>query len=118
MLRLPERNWPVGEALHLRMSVERALDHDLAAVNAWPWSHLDDVVGRADSVLIVLDYNHGVPDIAQAFERGDHFHIVFGMQADAGFIQHIEHAHQARADLGGEADALRFAAGQACPNAG
>ena len=34
------------------------------------------------------------------------------MQADAGFVEHIEHARQAGADLAGEADALALAAGQ------
>ncbi len=34
------------------------------------------------------------------------------MQADGRLVQDVEHAHQAGADLGGQADALRLAAGQ------
>ena len=34
------------------------------------------------------------------------------MQANAGLVQHVHHARQARADLAGEPDALRLAARQ------
>ena len=34
------------------------------------------------------------------------------MEADGGFVEDVEDAAQARADLGGEADALAFAAGE------
>ena len=34
------------------------------------------------------------------------------MQADARFVENIQNAHQPAADLGGEADALRFSAGE------
>ena len=34
------------------------------------------------------------------------------MQADGGFVQHVEHPHQAGADLRGEPNALRLAAGE------
>ena len=39
------------------------------------------------------------------------------MQADAGFVEHIEHARQAAADLASQADALAFAAGQGAAGA-
>ena len=34
------------------------------------------------------------------------------MQADARLVENIKHSHQARTDLRGETDSLRFAAGQ------
>ena len=34
------------------------------------------------------------------------------MQADGGLVEDVEHAHQGRADLRGQADALRLAAGE------
>ena len=34
------------------------------------------------------------------------------MEADGGLVQHVEDAAEAGADLGGEADALAFAAGE------
>ena len=38
--------------------------------------------------------------------------VVALMQADAWLVQHVENAGQSRADLRGEPDALRFAAGE------
>jgi hypothetical protein len=38
--------------------------------------------------------------------------VVALVQADAGFVEHVEHAGEAGADLAGEADALALAAGQ------
>ena len=90
--------------------VERALHHDLAAVHAGPRAHLDDVVGGADRVLVVLDDDHGVADVAQALERRDHLDVVLRVQADARLVEHVEHAHQAGADLRRQPDALRLAA--------
>ena len=37
---------------------------------------------------------------------------VAAMQADRGFIQHVQRAHQPRAQRGGKLNALRFAAGK------
>ena len=34
------------------------------------------------------------------------------VQPDAGLVENIEHIHQLRSDLGGQADALRFASRQ------
>src|SRR5690606_33915043 len=56
--------------------------------------------------------NQGVADIAKTFECLDEPGIVTLVQADAGFIEDIEHPHQAGADLGGEADALGLATGE------
>ncbi len=58
-------------------------------MDAGPWPHLHDVIRRTDGVLVVLHDNHGVADVAQAFERGDHLDIVFRMQTDAGFVEDI-----------------------------
>ena len=82
------------------------------AVHARPRAHLDDVIGGADRVFVVLDDDHRVADVAQALERRDHLDVVFGMQADARLVEHVEHPHQARADLRRQADALRLAAGE------
>ena len=75
-----------------------------------PGPHLDDVVGGADRVLVVLDDDHRVADVAQALERRDHLDVVLRVQADARLVEHVEHAHQARADLRRQPDALRLAA--------
>ena len=92
--------------------VERALHDDPAAVHAGARPHLDEVVGGANGVLVVLDDDHRVADVAQALERRDHLHVVLRVQADARLVEHVEHAHQPRADLRRQPDPLRLAARQ------
>ena len=79
-------------------------------MHAGPWSHLDDVIGGADRVLVVLDDDDRVADVAQALERRDHLGVVFRVQADARLVEDVEHPHQAGADLRRQPDALRLAA--------
>jgi hypothetical protein len=79
---------------------------------ARPRPHLDDVIGGANRVFVVLDDDHGVADVAQPLDRRDHLDVVFGMQPDAGLVEDVEHPHQARSDLRRQPDALRLAAGE------
>ena len=84
-------------------------DHFPAAL-ARARPHVDHKVGTADGVLIVLDHDDGVAEVAQVLQRGDKPLVVALMQTDRRFVQDIEHAHKPRADLRGEADALGLAA--------
>ena len=81
-------------------------------MHARPRAHLDDVVRRPDGVLVVLHDDDGIADVAQALERRDHLDVVFGMQPDARLVEHVQHSHEARADLRRQPDPLRFAAGE------
>ena len=90
----------------------RALRDDLAAVLAGARPHVDDVVGRQDRVLVVLDDDHAVAEVAQVLQRVEQPVVVALVQADRRLVEHVHHAGQARADLRREADALRLAAGQ------
>ena len=92
--------------------VGRALGDDLAAVDAGAGADVDHVVGGADRVLVVLDHDHGVAEVAQALQRFEQPRIVALVQADRGLVEHVEHAGQPRADLRGQPDALALAAGQ------
>ncbi len=85
---------------------------DLAAVHAGAEAHVDHVIGAADRVLVVLDDDHAVADVAQMLQRVDQAVVVALVQADRRLVEHVHHAGQAGADLRCEADALRFAAGQ------
>ena len=96
----------------------RALRDDLAAVLAGPGPHVDHVVGRVDRLLVVLDHDHRVAQVAQALERVDEPRVVALVQADRGLVEHVHHAGEPRADLAGEADALRLAAGEGVCRAG
>ena len=73
---------------------------------------IDDVVGGADRVLVMLDHDHGVAEVAQPLQRFHQPRVVALVQPDRRLVEHIEHAGQPRADLRGEPDALAFAAGQ------
>ena len=96
----------------------RALGDDLAAVHAGAGADVDDVVGLADRLLVVLDDDDGVAGVAQVLQRGEQAAVVALVQADRRLVEHVEHAGQAAADLAGQADALALAAGQRAGVAG
>ena len=89
-----------------------ALGHDLAPEPAGPRAQVDDVIRRADGVLVVLHHDHGVAQVAQVPEGGEQPLVVPLVQPDAGLVQDVEHADEPGADLGREPDPLGLAAGQ------
>ena len=92
--------------------VGRALRDHAAAVLAGTETDVDDVIGVLDRILIVLDDDDGVADVAQALECFEQSRVVALMQADRRLVEHVHDAGQSRADLACETNALRFAAGQ------
>ena len=92
--------------------VGRALRDDLAAMDAGAGADVEHEVGDADRVLVVLDDDHGVAEVAQPLQRFEQPRIVALVQADGRLVEHVEHAGEAGADLRGEADALALAARQ------
>ena len=96
----------------------RAGGHHVPAQLARARAHVYDVVRRADGVLVVLDHDDGVALVPQALEGGDEAVVVALVQADGGLVQDVEHAHEAGADLRGQADALRLSAGEGGRGAG
>ena len=87
-------------------------------MHAGAGTDIDDVVGGADGVLVVLDHDHGVAEVAQPLQRFQKPRVVALMQPDRGLVEHVEHAGQAGADLRSEPDALALAAGQRAGGAG
>ena len=73
-------------------------------------TEVDDVVGAADCLFIVLDDQNGVAEIAQVFERGQQAIVVAMVQADGGLVENVEDAAQLRSDLRRQTDALAFSA--------
>ena len=92
--------------------LERSLRHDLAAARAGARPEIENVIGRADRFLIVLDHDDGIPEIAQPAQRAEQPRVVALMQADARFVQHVKNAGQPGTDLRRQPDSLRFAAGK------
>ncbi len=88
----------------------RAAGDDLAAVHAGSGTHVDQVVGRPDRLLVMLDDDHRVAEIAKALQRLEQAAVVALVEADGRLVEDVEDAGQARADLRGETDALAFAA--------
>ena len=91
-------------------SRRRALRDDLAAVLARAGAHVDEPVGAAHHLLVVLDDEHGVAEVAQALERPDQAAVVALVEADRGLVEDVEDADQLRADLRREPEPLRLAA--------
>src|SRR6266508_3734193 len=92
--------------------VDRAFRDDLATVLARAGADVDDPVRGADGLLVVLDDEDRVAEIAHAQERADEPRVVALMESDRRLVEDVQDAHQARADLRRESDALRLAAGE------
>ena len=90
----------------------RALEDQLPAVLAGAGAEIDHVVGGADRLLVVLDDDDGVAEVAQARQRAEQRAVVALVQADRRLVEDVEHAGQVRADLRRQPDALPFAARQ------
>ena len=90
----------------------------MAAVNAGAGADVEHIIGRLDGVLVMLDDDDGVAEIAQPLEGDQQAFIVALVQADAWLVEHIENAGQAGTDLRGQPNALALAAGQSAGGAG
>ena len=77
-----------------------------------PRPEVHHVVGGANGLLVVLDHEHGVAEVAQALERVEEPPVVPLVKADRRLVEDVEHADQAGADLGGEPNALPLASRQ------
>ncbi len=96
----------------LRDLLGRALGDHAAAALAGARADVDDVVGAADRVLVVLDHHQRVALVAQRAQGVQQDLVVARMQADGRLVQHVAHALQVAAELRRQPDALRLAARQ------
>ena len=65
---------------------------DGAAVLAGARADVDDPVALADRLLVVLDDDHGVAEVAQPGERVDEPPVVALVQADRRLVEHVQRA--------------------------
>ena len=73
-------------------------------------THVDEVVGLAHRLFVVLDDDHGVAEIAQLPQRREETRVVALVESDRRLVEDVEHAHQAGSDLRRQSNALRLAA--------
>ena len=92
--------------------LERTVGDDLAAVLTGPRADVDDPVGGPDGLLVVLDHEDRVAEVAQPRQRGDQLRVVALVEPDRWLVEDVQHAHQRGPDLGREPDPLGFAARQ------
>ena len=83
-----------------------------------PGADVDEIVGGAHGVLVVLHHDQGVAQVPQPLQGGQQLVIVPLVQTDGRLVQNIQHPHKTAADLGGQADALAFTAGQGAAGPG
>ncbi len=76
-----------------------------------PRADIHDIVRRPHGILVVLHHQHRVAQVPQMDQGVQQLVIIPLVEADAGLIQDIRHAHQTRADLGGQPYPLGLAAG-------
>ena len=82
------------------------------AAHARARSQVQQIIGAADGFFVVLDHENGIAQVTQSFEGLEEAFVVALVQADAWLVKYIKDADEARADLGGEPDALGFAAAE------
>ena len=89
-----------------------AFGDDLAAVLARTRPHVDDPVGDAHHLLVVLDDEHRVAEGLEPLQRADQLVVVALVEPDRGLVEDVEDADELRADLRREAEPLGLTARQ------
>ena len=87
----------------------RPLIHEAAALAARAFAEVEDPVGGADRLLVVLDDHHGVAEVADPGEGGEQPLVVALVQAHRGLVEDVEDPLHASADLAGQTDAVGLA---------
>ena len=71
-----------------------AFVNDLPAEFARRRADVQDVIGGAHHLSVMLDDQHGVADVAQVMQQANQALAVARVQADGGLVQHIERADE------------------------
>ena len=75
-------------------------------------SDIDDVICCKDRILVMLDNNDCISEVAQVLQGLQQPCIVPLVKANRRLVENIKHACQTGSDLGGQANTLAFAARQ------
>jgi len=101
-----------GGRRQLRAIRRGTVEKDLPALGAGAGPEFDQFVGDAHGVGIALDDQDRVAAVAQLAERGEQPLVVMRVQADARFVEDVDHADEPHAELGRQPHALGLAAGE------
>ena len=64
-------------------------------MDAGAGADVEHVVRGADGVLVMLDHDHGIAEVAQPPQGLQQARIVALVQPDRGLVEHVEHAGEA-----------------------
>ena len=95
---------------HLDDLVVGAGADDFSAIFSGARAEVENAVGGAHDVGIVLDDENRVSQVAQVVQDLDEPVRIAAVQADGGLVEHIQRAHQTRTERCRKLNALRFAA--------
>src|ERR1700680_2176815 len=95
--RSPRRNAAVTEFLSFKTS---------ATVPGARGPDVDHVISRPNRLLVVLDNDQRVAEVAEPQERVDEPAIIALVQSDRRFVQDVQDAHQLGSDLSRKPDSL------------
>ena len=101
------------DGIGVQMALGWPLNDDLAAVDAGAWADVDEVVGGEHHVFVVLDDDHRVACIAKGTKAVNEFSIVPLVKPNARLVKNVKDLGEAASNLGGQTDALGFAAADA-----
>jgi len=73
-------------------------------------AHVDQVIGGAHHLLVVLDHDHGVVEIAEPLERRDQLPVVALVEPDRRLVEDVQDTDELRSDLRRETEPLRLTA--------
>ncbi len=99
-------------ALHRGQAGRRARVEQAAAVGPRAGAEVDEPVGVADHVELVLDHEQRVARRLEPVERAQQRLGVGGVQPGRGLVEHVHHPEQVGVDLRGEAQPLQLAGRQ------
>ena len=97
---------------HLGQPRRRAAVQHLPAMLARRRADIDQPVGAAHGFQVMLDHEQRVARRLQALQGFEQRFAIGRVQTGRGFVQHIDHAEQLRAQLRRQAQALQLAGRQ------
>src|SRR5690606_2489553 len=93
-----------GDAVAFRADLAgRAAGDDLPPQAPRAGTEVDEHIRARDNLLVVLDDEQRIAEVAQLLQRADQAGIVPGVKSDRWLVEDIKDAAQPAADLAGEA---------------